>query len=331
MSHSIVCQTCHKRFTVSPEEAELRRKVSPVHAGAVLAFPPPTHCPACRAQRRWAFRNEKSLYRVRCGSCGKGIISVHRDNAGAPIFCYECWWSDKWDGRDHGRAIDWQRPLFSQFGELLKNVPECGIYGQQNENCEYNSQISWSKNCYLSFLCYYSQGALYSYSTMKGTDVVDCYRTQGCELCYEGVYLENCYRVHFSDHCRSCNDSAFLSRCQGCKNCFFCTNLRNSEYCMFNRQLTKAEYENALAEFSLGSRESLASLKERFRSFRLKAPFPATHNESCENVTGDYLRSCESCFDCFDLTNCSKCLQCLNFWGCSYWLVCVSSQTELGY
>jgi len=92
-----ICQHCQKEFTIEPEDFDFYEKIK---------VPAPTFCPECRDVRRLAFRNGHSLYKGKCGLCGKSIISRFSPDKPYKVYCKECWWSDNWDQLQHGREYD---------------------------------------------------------------------------------------------------------------------------------------------------------------------------------------------------------------------------------
>ena len=117
---STVCARCRQSFQVSEADLALYAKASPVIGGKTLAIPAPTLCPPCRQQRRFTWRNERSLYHRKCDLSGKMIISNYHPDEKIHAYEIHDWFSDKWDGRDFGRDFDFGRPFFAQFAELQK-------------------------------------------------------------------------------------------------------------------------------------------------------------------------------------------------------------------
>ena len=103
------CQNCKKDFVIDQEDFNFYEKMD---------VPLPTFCPLCRAQRRMAFRNERTFYKRPCSMCNKDMISLYADNSPFPVYCHECWWSDKLDATSFGRDFDFSRPFFEQFKEF---------------------------------------------------------------------------------------------------------------------------------------------------------------------------------------------------------------------
>src|SRR5258708_24115014 len=62
------CQNCKCDFTIEPNDLGFYEKIK---------VPLPTFCPRCRMQRRWAWRNNMSLYSRKCDLCGKNVISIY--------------------------------------------------------------------------------------------------------------------------------------------------------------------------------------------------------------------------------------------------------------
>jgi len=117
------------------------------------------------------------------------MISFFDNNVPSPVFCVDCWWSDKWNILDYGRDFDFSRLFFDQFKDLLDTVPKSGLLQVNNENSEYNSLLAFSKNTYMSPGSY---------------------------------HVEDCYYVSKSEYCQNCLDSTFIDHMElscGCVNC----------------------------------------------------------------------------------------------------------------
>ena len=71
-SETRICQNCKKDFTIEPEDFSFYEKIK---------VPPPTFCPDCRAQRRFMWRNERSLHKRPCSLCKKDFISIYSKNS----------------------------------------------------------------------------------------------------------------------------------------------------------------------------------------------------------------------------------------------------------
>jgi len=100
------CQNCKQDFVIEPEDFVFYEK---------MQVPPPTFCPDCRMQRRMSFRNERTLYRATCGLCGAAMLSMYAPDAPFPVYCRECWFSDKWDLAQYGMDYDWKNRFSPSF------------------------------------------------------------------------------------------------------------------------------------------------------------------------------------------------------------------------
>ncbi len=114
-----ICQNCKKNFTIEPEDFNFYEKIK---------VPSPTFCPECRQQRRYAWRNERTLYRRDCDLCGKSMVTIYSPNKNLKVYCLKCWWGDGWDPASYGRDFDFSRPFFEQYAELQKEVPRMALF-----------------------------------------------------------------------------------------------------------------------------------------------------------------------------------------------------------
>ncbi|MFZ3015981.1 MAG: hypothetical protein WA101_03260 [Minisyncoccia bacterium] len=135
------CQNCKKDFIIEPEDFNFYEKIK---------VPPPTFCPECRMIRRMAYRNERTLFKRSCDFCKRNIISIYPSNAIFPIYCKECWYSDKWEATEYGRDYDFSRPFFEQLKELFFSVPHLAIWQRNVINSEFSNMIGECRNVYLS-------------------------------------------------------------------------------------------------------------------------------------------------------------------------------------
>ncbi len=228
------CQNCNKEFLIEDEDLTFYCKIQ---------VPPTTWCVECREQRRLAVRNERSLYKRNCDLCGKSIVSRFSPDKTLPVYCRDCWWSDKWNAKDYGRDYDFGKPFFVQFRDLLLSVPHVSLISANSVDSDWVNQETDDKNCYLNFGGHFNENSAYNIFELYGRDSFDNYWLLRSELCYECINCENCYRTVFSQDCFECQDAAFSVDCRNCSDVFGCAGLRNKKYCVFNRQLSKEDYE----------------------------------------------------------------------------------------
>lgn len=75
------CEKCGKQFWILDKEQKFLQE---------KGFPSPTHCPACRQERRLSLRGGRALFKTKCQQCGKEIIvSYNPESVKNKILCRE--------------------------------------------------------------------------------------------------------------------------------------------------------------------------------------------------------------------------------------------------
>lgn len=275
------CQSCKGQFTIEPADFAFYEK---------MKAPPPTFCPDCRFQRRLAFRNERTLYRRTCDSCGKNVISDFSSDKPYKVFCNPCWWADTWDGLEYGQEYDSSRPFFEQFRELQQKVPIMALVVDYPTliNSEYVNYADNLKNCYLSFDTSKGDNVYYAKTVFGVKDSMECRMVGEAELCYEDIDCGKSSRVFFSEACENSHDIYFSKNVLGCSNCFGCINLTNKQYYIFNQPYAKEEYGRKLKEFRLDTFSGIEAARREVEKFWLNYPVKFAHARHNLNSTGDY-------------------------------------------
>ena len=259
------CQNCKNSFTIEPDDFSFYEKMK------VL---PPTFCPDCRRQRRWAWRNNMSLYSRKCDACDKSVVSLYSPESGLTIYCNKCWWSDNWDPKDCGVEYDFTKPFFSQFRELLQKVPQIAIVnddGIASINCEYTHDWWFSKDCYMCFSGWRTENVMYSFFVLAGKHMMDCMNIRSTnEWMYECIMSSQSYQLKYAEYSKSCLDSQFIYNCVGSSNCFMCYGLHNKKYYFKNEPYSKEDYEKILASYRLDTFTGVEKAKEEFTFFLTK-------------------------------------------------------------
>jgi len=256
------CQNCKQQFIIESDDFAFYAKIS---------VPPPTLCPECRMQRRWAWRNERTLHRATCAATGKSIISGFHPDAGYTIYDRDYWWSDAWDAASFGMDYDPAKPFFQQFDELLHRVPMPAVFNSRTTNCSYTQHTGEYKDGYLVSASWEGENIAYASRCNKSKDSMDVYMIAESNFCYEDLECVKCSEVFFSRLAENCAQSYFLFNCKGCVNCFGCENLRNKSYHIFNQPYSREEYFTKLREFDVGSYAKLEEMKTRFERIKLKS------------------------------------------------------------
>ena len=289
-----VCQNCKKEFNIEQEDLNFYEKIR---------VPSPTFCPECRLARKLVWRNERSLYKRICDLCKKNIISMYKPDTIFPVYCHDCWWSDKWNPLDYGLDYDFNTPFFEQYTELLKTTPRPTSYSTQNLNSEYGNHIAHLKNCYLMFGSWFSENCGYGQTVMKSKDCWDCLFIKNCELCFSSTDCMGCNQVFFSQKCTNCIDSAFLYDCRNCQNCLFSYNLRNKNYHIFNKQVSKEEFNKIKQEMQNSHPLLQKTLADFKKIIKEKAIHKFMTGERNYNVSGEFISSSKNVHKSYYIDN----------------------------
>ena len=287
------CQNCKKEFTIEPEDFDFYAKIK---------VPPPTWCPDCRRKRRMIFRNERILYKRVCSLCGKQTISVYPQDVPFPVYCSDCWWSDRWEGVQYGREYDFSKPFFQQLKELALGVPHLALQNKSSINSEYCNFSLNNKNCYLLVSASENENCLYTFRIHKSRDSFDSYHLISGELCYEDFAVNNSARAFFCSFSKSLLDSWFCTHSVGLTSCFGCYGLKGKQYYYFNKPLSKEDFSRIINERDLGSFRGLAITKEKVDQHFLNFPRKFADITRSTNSTGNYLGNSRNCRHSFFVT-----------------------------
>lgn len=301
MSHT--CNQCSAAFEITSEDQRFLD---------LFESPAPKACPDCRLQRRLCERNTRKLYYRKCDLTGNQIISQYHKDQPFPVYETEAWTGDRWDGLTYGRDVDFSRPFFEQFQELLNVVPHLALFNTPGtmQNSDYNNCTGYLKNCYLICESDICEDCYYSNLLKNGKDVVDCTVCYDCERCYDCIDCIGCHSLLYSQDCINCSSSFALKNCHGCSDCIGCINQRNKRHMIFNVQYTPEQYETHKQTLRLDTRKGTAFLLGKAKQFFLTQPHRAVLVERCEQSSGDRLydsKNAEHCFDSMNLEDCRHC------------------------
>jgi len=287
------CQNCKKDFIIEPDDFLFYEKIK---------VPPPTFCPECRLTRRFFWRNEHIFYKNTCVLCKKNLVTNNSPLNKFPIYCYDCWHSDKWDGGKYEREYDFSRPFFEQWHNLLQVTPNINLWGLGNVNCDYSNYTGYSKNAYLS-VATNCEDVYYSKLVDKSKNLFDCYITFDSNYCYENFSSNKNWNSSFLNNCVNCIDSEFLFDCKNCNNCFMCSGLRNKSFFIRNKQYNKDEYLEKLKSYKISSFVNIEDFKLEFNSLIKKSIHKFAHILNSVNSTGDDIFFSKNAKNSFVVTN----------------------------
>ncbi|MCX6722306.1 MAG: hypothetical protein NTY04_03930 [Candidatus Staskawiczbacteria bacterium] len=300
------CQNCHKDFTIEPDDFKFYEK---------MKVPAPTWCSECRRQRRLLFRNERTLYRRKCSLCAEDIISMYPQDTVFPVYCHECWFSDKWDGADFSRQYDFSRSFFSQIEELWNTVPKLNLFQRNSINCQFTNMVGESKNVYLS--CSVVEGSeniFYSKFVDKSFTIFDSYGVTNSDHCYENVSVDRNYSSSFAILSRDCIDCYFIFDCINCKNCVLSSNLRNKQYFIRNKAYTKDDYFREIKKMDFGSRKLNNQCFKELLGIKEKSLHKYADIVKASGSTGNHIanaKNAKNCFETHDVENVKNCYRVL--------------------
>jgi hypothetical protein len=284
------CQNCKKDFMIEPDDFGFYEKIK---------VPPPTFCPACRLQRRMAWRNERTLHRNKCAKTGKNLISSFSSDSPFIVYERDVWWGDEWNATEFGIDYDFSKPFFKQYRELMEKTPHPNLSIGKCVNTSYGNYIGEFRNSYLVSASWVGDNIAYSSRCNDCKDSMDMFTVNKCEFSYDCVSSSKCYETSFSHNADSCTSSYFLYDCKNCINCFGCTGLRNKSNCMWNVQLTKEGYDKKLKELDIGNFENFQKVKAEFEKLKLKAIRRFANIVNSNNVSGDDIFHADNCHYCF--------------------------------
>ena len=172
------------------------------------------------------FRNERHLYKNISQLSGKPIITMYAPESGVNVYDTPEFWASDFilPGKDIPTDLD---KVMQEFTVIAAQVPKQGRINDRNENAEYANYVGSSKNIYMSFLAYYeSEDVYYSYYTIPGKDIVDCFYIKNSSLCYESINIFDSYGIFFCYNINNSQNCYFSTDLDNCHHCLFCSNLR---------------------------------------------------------------------------------------------------------
>ena len=291
------CKSCQKDFTIEPADFKFYEKIK------VTA---PTLCFECRQQRRYAWRNERTLYRRNCDLCQKSTVTIYSPNKPYKVYCNECWWSDGWDPSSFGRDFDFSRPFFEQFAELQHDVPRLALLNKNSVNSQYTNHSGNNKDAYMSFCVFDSENVMHSTYIMNNTrDCLDCSHVhEKGERVYEIIDSRTCYQCQYGLFLRDCASLFYCYDCRGCNDCFMSCNLRNKSYVFKNVQLTREEYMNKMKEFEMSSFLTRQGLDKEYQDMiEIQAIHRYVISERNVNSIGSMLYDSKNVTQSFEIDN----------------------------
>lgn len=299
------CQNCASVFSIEAEDFAFYDKIK---------VPPPTFCPECSHQRRFAWRNTHALYHRPDSVTGENLISIYHPDVEMNVVDQKYWWSDAWDPFDYGKAYDFSKTFFEQWRDLRNVIPFQSLSNSKAVNSDYCNVAEESYDSYLCSASWKVERTMYSDSISETKDCLDLCAVHKSEFCYEDIYCSEAYKLFYSEKTITTTDSYFLYDCKGCVNCFMSSNLRNKSYVFENVQYTKEEYFAKIQKYDLGSFRVIETLKKQFEKLKENAVHRYATILNSQNATGDNIDHANNCRSCFDISGGVK-DSAHTFWG----------------
>jgi hypothetical protein len=218
-------------------------------------------------QRRLAWRNERKLYKRKCDSSGKDIISMYSNDKPYKVYEQSIRRGDQWDAMSYGKAIDGTKLFLDQLKELMFDVPVPSLSTNFTSmtNSEYNNQVGYLKNCYLLVNSDYDEDCYYGKGINRCFKCVDNHKIYDCEMMYQCANCNTCALSHYLFDSERCNNCYFSTNLLNCDFCFGSYNLVGQKYHFFNKKLSKEEWEQQTKEFL--TTHTYPEILEKFREF----------------------------------------------------------------
>ncbi|MDP2624869.1 MAG: hypothetical protein Q8P27_01655, partial [Candidatus Peregrinibacteria bacterium] len=290
------CPQCQTNFTIAQQDTKLHKQ---------LEVDSPTLCPDCRHQRRLTWRNDRVFYIRNCDKTQQPFISTYAPEKPFTVYHPDAWWSDDWDATEYGQDINFNRPFFEQFAELLKKVPRLGIDLVNCENSYYSNYCGDAKNCYLDIAGEGNEDCYFNLFTKHSKDCADTTFSYNSTLCYESIQTYNGYNLNFSMYCDETSDSSFCYDLKSSQKCIFSVNLRQKQHHIFNKPYSPEEYEQKLKEMDFGSYSKTQQALQQWTEFRQRETiYRDAYIVNCENSSGNNLKNCKNTHYAFNASNC---------------------------
>mgnify|MGYP001572455270 CR=1 FL=1 len=204
------------------------------------------------------------------------------------VYCYECWFSDKWDVMSYGRDYDFSIPFFIQFQMLQKAVPRANLYRDNFVSSDYCNYGLDFKECYLLFGGRGNERVYFGNQIVDSRDSMDIAFSTKVEFSYENLECTRANKLFFSRYSTDCIESYYLIDCKNCLNCFGCVGLVNKQHYIFNKPHSKKDYESFIEDNKGNYKRHLEHLK-RLRELELTLPHRYARIFKSINSDGDDL------------------------------------------
>ena len=310
------CKSCGVMFHITDKDMGFYDKVSPIFGGKKYQIPSPKLCPDCRQQRRYSWRNQRTLYRRICDFSWQSLIAMFPPDVIFPVYHNKYRRSNENDPLQFGQEFVSNVSFLEQYLQLQKKVPRFHRYSYAEDrmiNSEY-THCTWDlKDCYLVFATSDAERSHYSDYLTHSNDCLDVLLCEWCTQCYQCVDIENCYNVMYSNSCIDCKDSYWLDDCINCTNCIGCVGLRNQQYSILNTAYTKEEYEKKKGEIIDNKWIFAKDFLSLYNKLYLNVPKKYMHGNNNDRVVWDFINNSKNVSYGYDIKNSEDIKYCAHF------------------
>lgn len=247
------------------------------------------------------FRNERIFYKRPCDLCKKDIVSAYPGGTKFPVYCHECWYSDKWDPQDYAVECDFSMPFLQQFGKLIESVPRPALIGSNNKESPYVNYSANLKNCYLTNCSDACEDCGYCDRTFRTKKSFDCFGVIDSEQCIENNQCTKNYQAAFAENCENIIESALVKNCKNSSSCLGCINQRNQTYSYLNKPISKEIFKKRRGD--LGSYKEFCRFQKEFFNLKNQSPHRFAQIILSQNSDGNELREAKNCHASFFVIN----------------------------
>ncbi|MEK7499657.1 MAG: hypothetical protein AAB649_03555, partial [Patescibacteria group bacterium] len=289
-SEQRTCQNCKTVFSIAPEDFNFYEKIQ---------VPAPTWCPHCRLQRRLTWRNERTFYWRNCSLCGKSIFAMYPQNSKFPVYCRECWFSDRWDPLSFGREYDFSKNFFVQLRELFSDVPQIALQVTNSPGSEYINQALDCKNCYMVTSASNNEDCLYSNRLLNCKSVAECMAVNHVEQSFEARECRESSSIIHCDDCYGSFDLAFCRDARNTNSCFMSANVRLKSNLWRGKRVSADEFRDSLKSVNLGSHKRLQALLAEYEELKAKSITRFSWQKNAVNCPGNVIANAKNCRNSF--------------------------------
>jgi len=295
------CQNCKNDFTIEPDDFYFYEKIK---------VPVSILCRTCKMIRKYAWRNERTLYRRNCDKTGKSIVSIYALDSRFTVYDISEWWSDSWSALDYGMDYDPNKSFFDQFMELQTKVPRLALLNKNCINSDFSNHSSNSKNAYMCCTAFNCDNVMHSTNVIPLKNSSDVYRSEGSsnENLFECMNVHDCYNCEYCFLIDSSFDCYYSFDLKNCSNCFLSYNLRGQSYVFMNQKYSKEEYFEKVNEFNLKSYKDREILYKVWLDIIYnKALHRGMLIENSVNSYGNFIFNSKNTINCFDVEDLEDC------------------------